>query len=61
VKIKQLKDKRWEYDSGEIDGQRVRRIFDTFAAAEAFLGKAEDLAKKEGQRLLIDWLSDVRP
>jgi hypothetical protein len=57
VKIKKLEDGRWEFDSGEIQCKRIRRVFETSCEAEAFLAKAKVMAKDEGQKTLIEWLS----
>ena len=57
MKVSRLADGRWEFDSGEVGGARVRRIFKTQADAEALLRKAKEARKRDGEKLLMDWLS----
>jgi hypothetical protein len=57
VKIKRLAKGQWEFDSGEIQGQRTRRVFETEDAAGAFLRKAKKMSKDEGERILLEWLT----
>jgi hypothetical protein len=57
MKVVAMPDGRSQFDSGEVQGSRVRRIFETRDAAETLMRRAKTMAKDEGEKLLVEWLS----